>query len=259
MKRKSVGFTLIELLVVIAIIAILAAILFPIFMRAKVTAQTSSCLSNIKQVGVAMQLYADANHGRLPPYSIGLGTQRLLWSFFIKPYLKADRIYRCPALPGFVDKTQQNDEEKTSRVFGFGVPYPHLFFPAEWASSTPPIPLTKLSAIPRMSKTMLMCDSYTITTVVDWIARTTETFEAGYPVVYCRACQDFGYQDERPDGNVAGRHGGRSDVSPYGKTVVLYCDLHAKVLDKTRVVKRYTSAAESENSDMWGHFDNIQH
>jgi hypothetical protein len=106
---------------------------------------------------------------------------------------------------------------------------------------------------------MLMCDSYCMTTVTDWIARTSETFEAGYPVVYCRACNDFGYQDERPDGNVAGRHGGRSDATPYGKTVVLYCDLHAKVLDKDRVVKRYTSAAESVNSDMWAHFDNIQH
>ena len=40
---------------------------------------------------------------------------------------------------------------------------------------------------------------------------------------------------------------------------MLYCDLHAKAIDKEKVVKKYTSVAESENSDMWAHFDDIQH
>ena len=57
MNRRK-GFTLIELLVVIAIIAILAAILFPVFATARERARASSCLSNIKQINVAMQMYA---------------------------------------------------------------------------------------------------------------------------------------------------------------------------------------------------------
>ena len=64
MRRK--GFTLIELLVVIAIIAILAAILFPVFTRAKQTAQETVCLSNLKQISHALTLYANDNSGRWP-------------------------------------------------------------------------------------------------------------------------------------------------------------------------------------------------
>jgi prepilin-type N-terminal cleavage/methylation domain-containing protein len=58
-KDSRLGFTLIELLVVIAIIAILAAILFPVFSRARDKAQQAACISNLKQVGQAMGLYVD--------------------------------------------------------------------------------------------------------------------------------------------------------------------------------------------------------
>ncbi len=258
-NTRAGGFTLIELLVVIAIIAILAAILFPVFANAKQTAQTTKCLSAIKQTGVAMQLYADANDGRLPPYSVGNGANRLLWSWFIKPYMRADRIYRCPGLPPKEDKRTDLDAKGTARLYGFGVPYPHLFFPAEWRDNNPPMLPTKLSSIPRSSKVMLLCDSYTISTVTDFIARTTETFEAGYPVVYCRACGDFNYTGVMPDGNVAGRHGGRSNSQPYGKTTVLYCDMHARAIAKDTVIRRYSSPSQSGHGDMWAHFDTLQH
>ena len=66
MLRRKNGFTLIELLVVIAIIAILAAILFPVFARAKSNARLSGCQNNLKQLGVAMALYVDAYNGRYP-------------------------------------------------------------------------------------------------------------------------------------------------------------------------------------------------
>jgi prepilin-type N-terminal cleavage/methylation domain-containing protein len=65
MKRRS-GFTLIELLVVIAIIAILAAILFPVFAKARERARTTSCLSNMKQLGTAFRMYMDDNEDTLP-------------------------------------------------------------------------------------------------------------------------------------------------------------------------------------------------
>ena len=65
MSRKR-GFTLIELLVVIAIIAILAAILFPVFARAREKARQSSCLSNVKQIGLGMMMYVQDYDERFP-------------------------------------------------------------------------------------------------------------------------------------------------------------------------------------------------
>lgn len=250
MRRNIAGFTLIELLVVIAIIAILAAIIFPIFTSAKASATTAKCLSSIKQVGTAMQLYSDANDSRLPPYSIGLGNQRLLWSYFIKPYLRADRIHRCSALPPRENKTNQYDAMRTGRLFGYGVPYPHLFSPESETGARP----TKLAAIPRMSKTLLMADSYT----TNYDLQTRSWVEEGYPVIYCRACGNFNYAGVMPDGNIAGRHGGRSDSQPYGKSILLFCDLHAKAVTKESAIRKYNSVAASGHSDMWAHFDNIQ-
>lgn len=65
-RSKKTGFTLIELLVVIAIIAILAAILFPVFARARENARKSACLSNLKQLGLGFQQYLQDNDGRFP-------------------------------------------------------------------------------------------------------------------------------------------------------------------------------------------------
>ena len=64
--KAGLAFTLIELLVVIAIIAILAALLLPVLGRAKESARGAACIGNLRQVGVALQLYVDANNQRLP-------------------------------------------------------------------------------------------------------------------------------------------------------------------------------------------------
>lgn len=83
------AFTLIELLVVIAIIAILAAILFPVFSRARAKAQAASCLSNVKQLGLAFLMYATDYDETFVP--------RANWKSLLQPYIKSFEINRCPS------------------------------------------------------------------------------------------------------------------------------------------------------------------
>jgi prepilin-type N-terminal cleavage/methylation domain-containing protein/prepilin-type processing-associated H-X9-DG protein len=99
MKRR--GFTLIELLVVIAIIAILAAILFPVFARARENARKNSCLSNLKQLGNGMMMYVQDYDECFPGYfpawpTPGPGSS---WWEGIYPYVKNDKVYVCPSYP----------------------------------------------------------------------------------------------------------------------------------------------------------------
>ena len=76
-RTTSKGFTLIELLVVIAIIAILAAILFPVFARARAKAQQTACLSNVKQLTLAVLMYAEDYDQHLPGGAAGIGGGQL--------------------------------------------------------------------------------------------------------------------------------------------------------------------------------------
>jgi prepilin-type N-terminal cleavage/methylation domain-containing protein/prepilin-type processing-associated H-X9-DG protein len=92
------GFTLIELLVVIAIIAILAAILFPVFAKAREKARQTSCISNGKQIGLSWHMYAQDYDERVIPYSDSgvSGGFAMPWTLLIQPYTKNNQILRCP-------------------------------------------------------------------------------------------------------------------------------------------------------------------
>jgi prepilin-type N-terminal cleavage/methylation domain-containing protein/prepilin-type processing-associated H-X9-DG protein len=92
------GFTLIELLVVIAIIAILAAILFPVFAKAREKARQSSCLSNVKQLGIALLSYAQDNDEMFHPHRDT--AQTYAWMDIINPYVKNSQIFKCPSGTG---------------------------------------------------------------------------------------------------------------------------------------------------------------
>jgi prepilin-type N-terminal cleavage/methylation domain-containing protein/prepilin-type processing-associated H-X9-DG protein len=104
MKRR--GFTLIELLVVIAIISILAAILFPVFARARENARRASCMSNVKQMGLGVMQYTQDYDEMYPLYRRATGepppvpaykTGYWEWQHMIYPYTKSEQVARCPS------------------------------------------------------------------------------------------------------------------------------------------------------------------
>jgi prepilin-type N-terminal cleavage/methylation domain-containing protein len=108
MRRAGwrIGFTLIELLVVIAIIAILAAILFPVFAQARDKARGSACLSNMKQIGTGVYMYLQDYDEAYPPNRIGMpvgkdcGKQSppgYTWKEAIHPYVKNYDVWVCPS------------------------------------------------------------------------------------------------------------------------------------------------------------------
>jgi prepilin-type N-terminal cleavage/methylation domain-containing protein/prepilin-type processing-associated H-X9-DG protein len=90
-KQTKKGFTLIELLVVIAIIAILSAILFPVFARARENARRASCQNNMKQVALGFTMYAQDYDGKYPPYLSG----SIMGAVF--PYVKSNQAFICPS------------------------------------------------------------------------------------------------------------------------------------------------------------------
>ncbi len=99
------GFTLIELLVVIAIIAILAAILFPVFARARENARRSSCQSNLKQIGLGIMQYTQDYDELYPQHVFNYNNYpgptgpdgQTTWDMMVQPYIKSSQIFVCPS------------------------------------------------------------------------------------------------------------------------------------------------------------------
>ncbi len=107
-SERKVAFTLIELLVVIAIISILAAILFPVFARARENARRASCMSNLKQIGLGVMMYVQDYDEKYPlRYNATSETppdgvwysDTWFWQQIIYPYTKSDQLYYCPSAP----------------------------------------------------------------------------------------------------------------------------------------------------------------
>jgi prepilin-type N-terminal cleavage/methylation domain-containing protein/prepilin-type processing-associated H-X9-DG protein len=126
-SRRRTGFTLIELLVVIAIIAILAAILFPVFAKVREKARQTACLSNCKQMGMAVMMYTQdydetfhkSNSSTtfevhaVPPM-FGFGANKAIrgytnWPWFYGPYVKSVNVFDCPESPDGAEQLTKTD------------------------------------------------------------------------------------------------------------------------------------------------------
>jgi prepilin-type N-terminal cleavage/methylation domain-containing protein/prepilin-type processing-associated H-X9-DG protein len=125
--RTRAGFTLIELLVVIAIIAILAAILFPVFAQAREKARQATCLSNMKQILVGSKMYSQDYDGQLmPAYMKNVspdGSPPNYWTYLIQPYVKNWDILDCPSAEGSIaaDAPSRPDRKDRTTSVGIGI------------------------------------------------------------------------------------------------------------------------------------------
>lgn len=174
-KQKS-GFTLIELLVVIAIIAILAAILFPVFARARENARRTSCLGNMKQIGLAVMQYAQDfdEHYPLSVWQVGdlSGTTNQVqsprvpgtpagtygnagtYSFmdFLFPYIKSLQVFDCPS---FVNPYPTSTTWKDPSSYGYNT---YLSGYRQGEASYPSYPPLSMAAIKRVAETVMILD-----------------------------------------------------------------------------------------------------
>ena len=115
-SHKTSAFTLIELLVVIAIIAILAAILFPVFARARENARRASCQSNLKQIALGVTQYTQDYDEHFPRIITGSAPDIFGWGGNIQPYLKSIQIFVCPSATGTQNASPDNNNFQTYQM-----------------------------------------------------------------------------------------------------------------------------------------------
>lgn len=150
------AFTLIELLVVIAIIAILAAILFPVFVQAKVAARKTQSISNLKQIGLAVMMYTEDNDGYPHHSSPSSWSPRVRWADRIFPYVKTEEVFIAPnaSLEVYGKKWAHNQ----NRTYGgYGINYQYLGNSRDLAPNLPFA--ARDSEISHTSSTIVVADT----------------------------------------------------------------------------------------------------
>ncbi len=215
------GFTLIELLVVIAIIAILAAILFPVFAQAREKARQATCQSNLKQIGLAIIMYTHDYDGYLCPLTITLdppicNSTYFTWEMLIAPYITSERagtwgvwqmhtpsVYQCPSA------NRQTDWAYTS----YGISLYLAGTPADgsWFGSWPRM----LDLVPYQAETYMVADAF---------YAPGGDLRRGYYQMYISGSNPS-------TTNVAARHNDRANM--------LYCDGHVKTVSYSETCQPY--------------------
>jgi prepilin-type N-terminal cleavage/methylation domain-containing protein/prepilin-type processing-associated H-X9-DG protein len=146
-RNKPGGFTLIELLVVIAIIAILAAILFPVFARARENARKASCQSNMKQLGLGFMQYTQDYDERYMVAHMGYQTPQGIsatWDVLLQPYIKSLQVTQCPS-----DSASNRVDSPLYGANAYRTYSMPANFDQEWRT---------LSSIPRPAETLLLVE-----------------------------------------------------------------------------------------------------
>ncbi|MDX1930998.1 MAG: DUF1559 domain-containing protein [Capsulimonadales bacterium] len=206
--RSRSAFTLIELLVVIAIIAILAAILFPVFARARAQARKTTCISNLKQLALGTLMYCQDYEEAFPPRFGSAGDGNAPWAVTIQPYVRNQQIAGCPEM---IPEVQRNAFMGTFGWVGYGM---NTYL---WVNAGSPV--VTLASVPSPSLTAMQADS----TFDDFTARARRRGRVAW------ANTPSGSPYTLPCETVRPRHGSGDgyDLSSGGSTVS-YVDGHVK-------------------------------
>ena len=227
-KSSAKGFTLIELLVVIAIIAILAAILFPVFARARENARRASCSSNFKQIGIGVMMYVQDHDELYPaawqPYGASPITQQSEWYWIdiIYPYVKSKQVFICPS---------SDSSQLLGRNYGANSLMLQLY-------GNPPFNLAALSAA---SSTYMAMDSGTYHINPDKVspARTWEWLPGNglLDASHCSAVTNPDYNKDC----MTGRH--------FDGVTVAFADGHVKWLKVSKIHEQTLRYKAGQSSD----------
>jgi prepilin-type N-terminal cleavage/methylation domain-containing protein len=153
LQRPRRAFTLIELLVVIAIISLLAAILFPVFAQAREKARQASCTGNLKNLGIAVLMYAQDYDEALPLAAYATDTDFVTWHEITDPYLRNKQVWHCPS-------SQVRETDAGGRItthFGYNVRCLTTIAP-DFANANAHTAVT-LARIPQPTETVLLADA----------------------------------------------------------------------------------------------------